>query len=184
MKKSTWVFVLFQKLGKLWNILLGHFINHKCLFSEECFIENEPFSIFIKLQKNAKISISKGEEEGDEKSQFPYIHNNASLTALLNYSSRRFCDRKSIFANYTTDFGRFFAFLQAKCEYYENLNLLAVSKEWNLLPQSPFPRLVKVFRKKNNVYFLSKLEQFNSMFDPTCCKKKLVVHGVMWGITV
>ena len=49
----------------------------KRLIFEECFVENEPFSIFIKLQKNAKISISKGEEEGDEKSQFPYIHNNA-----------------------------------------------------------------------------------------------------------
>ena len=27
------------------------------------------------------------------------------------------------FLQITTDFGRFFAFLQAKCEYYENLNL-------------------------------------------------------------
>ena len=35
MKNSTWVFV-FQKYGKFWSVLLGHFINHKPLIYEEC----------------------------------------------------------------------------------------------------------------------------------------------------
>ena len=34
-KIHTWVFV-FQKYGQFWSILLGHFIKHKPLFSEEC----------------------------------------------------------------------------------------------------------------------------------------------------
>ena len=34
-KKTTWVFV-FQKYGKFWSILLGHFIKHKLLISEKC----------------------------------------------------------------------------------------------------------------------------------------------------
>ena len=33
-EKSTWVFI-FQKYGKFWSILLGHFIKHKPLISEE-----------------------------------------------------------------------------------------------------------------------------------------------------
>ena len=34
MKKNTWVFV-FLKYGKYWSILIGHFMNHKSLISEE-----------------------------------------------------------------------------------------------------------------------------------------------------
>ena len=34
MKKTAWVFV-FQKYGKFWSILLGHFIKHIPLMSEE-----------------------------------------------------------------------------------------------------------------------------------------------------
>ena len=34
-KKTVCVF-LFQKYGKVWSILLGHFIKHKALISEEC----------------------------------------------------------------------------------------------------------------------------------------------------
>ena len=36
-KKTTWVFV-FQKYGKFWSILWGHFINPKPLISEECIV--------------------------------------------------------------------------------------------------------------------------------------------------
>ena len=34
-KKTAWVFV-FQKYSKFWSVLLGHFIKHKLLISEEC----------------------------------------------------------------------------------------------------------------------------------------------------
>ena len=45
-QKTTWVFV-FQKYGKFWSILLGHFIKHKPLSyedkSELLYVDYVPF---------------------------------------------------------------------------------------------------------------------------------------------
>ena len=39
MEKTMWVFI-FQKYGKFWSVLLGHFIKHKLLISEEWIKDN------------------------------------------------------------------------------------------------------------------------------------------------
>ena len=69
MKKTTMLVFRFQKYGRFWNLLLGHFIKHnKPLIFEECFAQW--YSLLLRLSDELSIPMLDNEtakEDDDEK---------------------------------------------------------------------------------------------------------------------
>ena len=58
-RESHFGFSYIKKYGKFWSISLGHFIKHKPLISEECFIIGQLPGILLGLKVSSKHLLNK-----------------------------------------------------------------------------------------------------------------------------